>query len=171
MIWIYTQKKGQTRNRTRLLIGFLHIQSVILCQLWLMSLCDVFTLTSVFYLLGLSTPCGLCGDVGTSWASPWGCCPLCHLSSPCCRLSMLDKLPGLLHCYGWHTRWLVCMSVCVCAVRGQRLPEAGRLRDSKVPSGHLLCGPLRCVLSHVIIAKRGWGKLKLGNEAAAKRQW
>lgn len=48
--------------------------------------------------------------------------------------------PRLTHC-------VVSMYECARVLRGQRLPEASRLRDSKVPSGHLLCGPLRCVVT------------------------
>lgn len=80
-----------------------------------MALHDVLTRASVYYLLDLSTPCGRRGDVGTLRAKPTrGCCPLCYSSSPCCRLSMSDKLPGSLQCCGWHTRWLVWISVCAC---------------------------------------------------------
>lgn len=68
-------------------------------------------------------------------ANPRGCCPLCHLSSLCCRLSVSDKLPGLPHWYGWHTRWLVCMSVCACFTRSTvaRGRPLGRQRGSRRP--------------------------------------
>lgn len=55
-----------------------------------------------FYLLDLSTRRSSCVDAGTSRANlspPGGCCPRCHLSSPPCRLSMSDKLPGLARRY------------------------------------------------------------------------
>lgn len=55
-----------------------------------------------FYLLDLSTRRSSCVDARTSRANlfpPGGCCPRCHLSSPPCRLSMSDKLPGLARCY------------------------------------------------------------------------
>lgn len=128
---------------------------------------------SVFYLPDLSALCSSCGDVGTTWANPWGCCPLCHLSSPCCQLSMSDKLPGLPDGYRWHSRWLVCMTVCV--LWGQRSPEAGRSRDDKVPGGHLLCDRLRCVVTRYQrwerVRKTKTGKQSSSGEAVLARMW
>lgn len=129
-----------------------------------------YTSPCVFYLLGLSTPCGLCGDSGTSRTSPRGCYPLCHLSFPCCRLSMSDKLPGLLRCHGWHTGWLVCMSVYACVTRSAVARGRSLERQQGSPAATCCVGPLRFALSHVIIATRGWGKLKRGNKAATKKQ-
>lgn len=75
-------------------------------QLPLMSICDFFffslMLTPVFYLLGLSTPCGLCGDVGTLRASPRGASVLspltvdsaCWTCSPGCCAATTDTPCG-----------------------------------------------------------------------------
>lgn len=112
-----------------------------------MSLCDVSTQTSVFYLLGLSALVQF-----MLWRRNIASRPLRLLSFPPLELPLLStqhvgQAPRLTtHCNGWHTRWLVCMRamwvwVCAPVLRGQLLPEAGGLRDSKVPGSHLLRSP------------------------------
>lgn len=92
-------------------------------------------------------------------ANPRGCCPLCHLSSLCCRLSVSDKLPGLPHWYGWHTRWLVCMSVCACyEVNGCQRPAAWE--TARFPAA-ACCATACAVCCHTLSTLReGEGKQK-----------
>lgn len=113
----------------------------------------------MFYLLDLSTLCGSWGDVGTSRANPRGCCPFCHLSSLCCRLSMSDKLPGLPRWYGWHTGWLVCMSVCACyEVNNCQRPAAWE--TARFPAA-TCCATACAVCCHTLSTLReGEGKQK-----------
>lgn len=166
LIW---QTKYNHTKRTSLLLGVLHVQSEILSSSGLWGYTMLFSLAFVLYLPDLSTLCSLCGDVSTSRASPRGCCPLCHLSSPCCRLSMLNKLPELLRCYDWHTRWLVCMSVCVFyEVSGCHRLAASE--TARFPVATCCATPLRYVLSHVITAKTGWRKQKLANKTVMRRE-
>lgn len=87
-------------------LGFVHVQSGILsspCLRGYVIFLFIFFNSSACVLSTRPVNAALCGDIATSQAGPRGRRPLCHSSSPCCWLSMLDMLPGLLHCHGWHT--------------------------------------------------------------------
>lgn len=100
---------------------------------------------------------------------PRGCCPLCHLSSPCLRTQHVQQAPRVAP-FLRHTRWLVCMSVCVFyEVSGCHRLAASE--TSKVPGGHLQRDPLLYVLSHVITAKTGWrGKKQNSKRGGSSNQ-